>query len=186
MLHTRVRNAVIALTVPLLLIAAACGGDGGGAPTLPPVDASPSGPAPSQTVPTRETGTTVPVTVVTGGDSTVLIATAPDGAYLTDANGLTLYTTLNDSPDSGQASCVASCAQLWPPLTVDGAPVAPAGLTGTLGTLTRPGENCGDANCPEITQVTYNGLPLYRYINDQQPGDRFAENLGDIWSLVRP
>lgn len=173
--------------VALLFLAAACGGDDDNTPEPPgPVNASPAGPAASPSLPTRPPGTTVPVTVVIGGDATVLIATAPDGPYLTDSQGLTLYTSRNDSPGSGQASCVASCANLWPPLTVDESPIAPEGLAGTLGVITRPQDNCVETECPEIRQVTYNGLPLYRYINDQQPGDRFAMDLGGVWSIVSP
>lgn len=180
------RTVLACAAAALLVFAAACGGDDDTPEPPGPVNASPSGPSSSQTVPTRPVGTTVPVTVVIGGDTTVVIATAPDGPYLTDAQGLTLYTSANDSPDSGRASCVASCASLWPPLTVDGAPIAPEGLSGTLGVISRRDDNCGQGDCPEISQVTYNGLPLYRYINDQQPGDRFAMDLGEVWSIVRP
>ena len=180
------RTVLACATAALLVLAVACGGDDDTPEPPGPVNASPSGPSSSQTVPTRALGTTVPVTVVIGGDESVLIATAPDGPYLTDAQGLTIYTSANDSPNSGSSSCVASCSSLWPPVTVEGAPVAPEGLTGALGVITRPGFGCGEATCPDVSQLTYNGLPLYRYINDQQPGDRFAMDLGEVWSIVRP
>lgn len=169
----------------LLALAAACSGDDVDTPAPDgPVDASPSGPSASPG-PTRDLGTTVPVTVVPG-DTTVRIAVAPDGPYLTDSQGITLYTTLNDAPDSGTSSCLASCASLWPPLTVDGTPTAPDGLTGILGVITRPGVACGEPTCPDVNQVTYNGLPLYRHVNDKVPGDMSARDLGGIWSIVRP
>jgi predicted lipoprotein with Yx(FWY)xxD motif len=177
--------AASALVVAFAFAAAACGGDDDTPEPPGPVDASPSGPS-GTPVPTRDLGTAVPVTVVTGGNSSVLIATAPDGPYLTDPQGMTLYTTLNDAPDSGTSSCLASCASLYPPLTVDGAPVAPEGLTGTLGVITRTDAICGEPECPEVNQVTYNGLPLYTYVNDQEPGDMAARDLGGIWSIVRP
>jgi predicted lipoprotein with Yx(FWY)xxD motif len=79
---------------------------------------------------------------------------------LTGPNGLTLYTHAGDSATS--STCTAACATAWPPLASTGQPMAGAGVTGQLGTLTR---------ADGTTQVTYAGLPLYFWEGDKKPGD---------------
>jgi predicted lipoprotein with Yx(FWY)xxD motif len=79
---------------------------------------------------------------------------------LTGPNGMTLYTHAGDTATS--SSCTGSCATTWPPLETKGQPAAGAGVTGQLGTLTRPDGG---------TQVTYRGLPLYYWQGDAKAGD---------------
>jgi predicted lipoprotein with Yx(FWY)xxD motif len=110
---------------------------------------------------------------------TVNVAEAGDlGTILTDADGLTLYTFANDTAGSGTSACVDACANVWPALTVEsGEPTGPDQLTGELDTITRP---------DGATQVTYNGLPLYRFVNDQAPGDTNGHGVADIWFAATP
>ena len=82
------------------------------------------------------------------------------GMVLTGPNGMTLYTHAGDTATS--SSCNGSCATAWPPLETNGQPTARAGVTGQLGTLTRPDGG---------TQVTYRGLPLYYWQGDTKAGD---------------
>jgi predicted lipoprotein with Yx(FWY)xxD motif len=82
------------------------------------------------------------------------------GVVLTGPNGMTLYTHTGDTATS--SSCTGSCATAWPPLETNGQPTALAGVTGQLGTLTRPDGG---------TQVTYRGLPLYYWQGDTKAGD---------------
>jgi predicted lipoprotein with Yx(FWY)xxD motif len=82
------------------------------------------------------------------------------GVVLTGPNGMTLYTHAGDTATS--SSCTGSCATAWPPLETTGQPTARAGVTGQLGTLTRP---------DGATQVTYGGLPLYYWQGDTKAGD---------------
>ena len=93
---------------------------------------------------------------------------------LTDAKGLTLYWF---APDSSTASrCTGSCAVYWPP--VYGKPTAGPGVTGSLGSITRP---------DGTTQATYNGHPLYTYVSDSGPGQASGNNLdlnGGVWHEV--
>ena len=35
-------------------------------------------------------------------------------------------------------------------------------------------------------QVTYNGMPLYYWAQDQQPGDTTGQNVGSVWFVVNP
>lgn len=99
------------------------------------------------------------------------------GQILTDAEGNTLYRFTNDEP--GTSNCVDACAGNWPPLLVgEGAtPVAGDGVTGTIGTITRP---------DGTTQVTYNDMPLYFFVNDAAPGDTNGQSVRDIWYVVNP
>jgi predicted lipoprotein with Yx(FWY)xxD motif len=77
---------------------------------------------------------------------------------------------------------------LWPALLTKGAPIAGPGINATLlGTVTRK-------DLPGISsarQVTYAGQPLYRFFQDETPGETEGANLDDpvtspagIWYLV--
>ena len=79
---------------------------------------------------------------------------------------------------------------LWPALLTDGAPIAGPGVNPTLlGTVTRDDMPFGGS----VQQVTYAGLPLYRFIFDEAPGETEGANLFDpvtsptgTWYLVDP
>ena len=92
-------------------------------------------------------------------------------AVVTDAQGMTLYWFV---PDTSTASnCTGACATYWPPVT--GAVTEGSGVTGTLGTITRP---------DGTTQATYDGHPLYTYVGDTAPGQAKGngKNLsGGLW-----
>jgi predicted lipoprotein with Yx(FWY)xxD motif len=88
----------------------------------------------------------------------VLKTTTINGAtVLTNGKGLTLYWFAPDTP--ARSACTGACAQYWPPVT--GPATAGAGVTGRLGTITRPDGS---------KQATYDGHPLYTYIADTGPG----------------
>jgi len=98
-----------------------------------------------------------------GGTGGVVVGTASSanlGTFLTGPNGMTLYTHAGDGPTT--STCTGGCATAWPPLTTSGQPTAGVGVTGQLGTLSRP---------DGATQVTYGGLPLYYWQGDKKPGD---------------
>lgn len=110
--------------------------------------------------------------------TTVIVRTGRVGrvTVLTNASGRTLYWFAPDTPTMSR--CVGTCAAYWPPLT--GSPKAGPGVTGRLGTITRPG---GGA-----TQVTYDGHPLYTYVGDTGPGQASGNNLdlnGGLWHEMR-
>jgi len=92
-------------------------------------------------------------------------------AVVTNSKGMTLYWFV---PDTSTASkCTGSCATYWPPLI--GPVTAGSGVTGTLGSITRPGG---------ATQVTYDGHPLYTYAGDSAPGQAKGNGLnvsGGVW-----
>ena len=104
------------------------------------------------------------------------LGTAGSGPILTGGNGLTLYTHTGDS--ATVSTCTGGCATAWPPLTVKGGgqPTAASGVTGTLGTLTRDDGS---------SQVTYNGKPLYFWMNDTKPGDVTGDGVNGF-SIATP
>ena len=79
---------------------------------------------------------------------------------------------------------------LWPALLTKGAPVAGPGVNpALLGTVTRTDVLSGHS----VQQVTYAGLPLYRFFLDETPGQTDGANLFDpvtsppgTWYLVEP
>jgi len=98
------------------------------------------------------------------------------GNILTDSQGITLYIFKNDTP--GVSNCTGTCAQNWLPLTVTAGqqPVAGTGITGQLGVIQRS---------DGTSQVTYNDMPLYRFVGDKQPGDTNGQGmLNGAWSVV--
>ena len=111
--------------------------------------------------------------VATGPD--VLKARTIGGVnLLTNSQGFTLYWFAPDT--STKSACYGSCAAYWPPVT--GTPSAGAGVTGTLGVITRTGGT---------KQATYDGHPLYTYVGDSGPGTTSGNNLnlnGGLWHDV--
>lgn len=123
----------------------------------------------SSSKPAAGAGTEAPTTLTTH--------TGPDGTYVTDNRGVSLYDFVNDTPTS--STCVGACASTWPPLT--GTAVAGSGVTGSLiTTITRP---------DGTKQVAYNGHPLYYYQGDSGAGQTNGQgqNLnGGLWWLISP
>jgi len=168
-------NLVLALS-SVLVIAAACGG---GQPTT----------APTQAAPATQTATAAPMTDAPMTDApaseapaeaTVLAEEVGDaGLILIDGETqLTLYIFTEDEANSGASACNEGCIAAWPALTVE-AGETPTGGDGVdaakLGTITR---DDGD------TQVTYDGLPLYFFAQDTQPGD--LTGVYPMWETIAP
>jgi predicted lipoprotein with Yx(FWY)xxD motif len=104
-----------------------------------------------------------------------ILDNAKYGKILAASNGMTLYTFKLDSPNT--STCNDQCARDWPPLVLaSGTPIAPAGMKGTLGLMTRMDGS---------RQVTYNGSPLYFYGGDQKVNDVSGEGSGDVWFSVK-
>ena len=99
------------------------------------------------------------------------------GDFLVAANGLTLYLFTNDV--HGVSNCYEQCATNWPPLLVQAGetPLPGRGVTGLLDTTERD---------DGTFQVTYNGQPLYYWVNDEAPGDTTGHEVGDVWFVVPP
>jgi predicted lipoprotein with Yx(FWY)xxD motif len=101
------------------------------------------------------------------------------GAHLADAEGRSLY--LFTDGNGNPVSCTGQCAEVWPPLTVEGEVTGADGMdTSRLSTTER-----ADGSA----QVVYDGWPLYRFANDQSSGDVNGQGItsfGGTWLLVSP
>jgi predicted lipoprotein with Yx(FWY)xxD motif len=80
------------------------------------------------------------------------------GTVLVDDHGHALYAA--EQEKSGRIRCTGACLTFWQPLTST-APTGSSGLSGKLATIRR-----GDGT----RQVTYQGMPLYRFTQDPGPG----------------
>jgi len=92
------------------------------------------------------------------------------GAVLADRSGKTLYSPQQEA--NGQVMCTGGCLNFWFPVRVAaGAALrAPSDVTGALSTIHRPGG---------VTQLTYNGKPLYTFRLDQAPGQAHGNDFTD-------
>jgi predicted lipoprotein with Yx(FWY)xxD motif/uncharacterized protein (DUF736 family) len=112
-----------------------------------------------------------------GGDVPLTVAKDSSGvSHLADNWGLSLYTSLSDSP--GKSSCDSVCLKTWRPLLASGAIKAGDGVTlNKVGVLVLPDRS---------RQVTYAGLPLYYNNADQNPGDTKGQGTDGQWFLATP
>ena len=122
----------------------------------------------------NRSGTPSSASGAAGSGAALKTATINGVSVVTNAQGFTLYSF---APDTATASnCTRACAQIWPPVT--GPAAAGQGVTGTLGTITRPDGS---------KQVTYNGHPLYTYTADTAAGQAKGNGInvdGGVWHEV--
>ncbi|GGI09233.1 COG4315 family predicted lipoprotein [Egicoccus halophilus] len=97
------------------------------------------------------------------------------GDHVVDAEGRSLYVSSDD--EEGVSNCLNDCAQIWPPVLVDGEPTAIGELDETLLGTTERDDDTG-------TQVTYNGWPLYWFVSDAEPGDTRGQGVNGTWWLI--
>jgi predicted lipoprotein with Yx(FWY)xxD motif len=93
------------------------------------------------------------------------------GMVLVDRTGKTVYSPEQEA--HGKILCTGSCLGFWFPVAVAAGtqPHATAGLSGTFGTIRRTDDG--------VTQLTYNGRPLYTFRLDQGPGELHGNNFSD-------
>lgn len=94
------------------------------------------------------------------------------GTYLTDFQGMTLYTF--DKDTSGVSNCYNGCAKAWPPYT-SGA-TAQSQFPANIAVITRT---------DGTKQFTWKGMPLYYYATDQKAGDITGDGVGGVWHIVK-
>ncbi|MFN8592774.1 MAG: hypothetical protein U0031_15045 [Thermomicrobiales bacterium] len=98
------------------------------------------------------------------------------GPFLTDADGRTVYLFTKDT-EKGKSACSDDCAAAWPPVPAADAMLLPAGVPGALTAIDR-----ADGG----KQLAYNDIPLYYYAKDDEPGDTYGQEVGDVWYIVTP
>jgi predicted lipoprotein with Yx(FWY)xxD motif len=173
------KNKKILGLIPILvLVLAACAPTTAEAPTIE----VPTEPMATEAMTTEPMVGTPTVGVPVTGEATVDVSeTADFGPILVDSEGSSLYMFEADTQNSGASTCYDDCAESWPPLLIDGPPVAGEGVDEfLLATLPRDDGS---------TQVTYNGWPLYYYAGDTAPGDTAGQGIdgfGGLWWLIAP
>jgi len=114
-----------------------------------------------------------------GRPASVGVAGTGLGDVLVDRQGRTLYLFARDS--GTMSACTGACAVNWPPLRVNGTPLVGSGATASdVGRTARP---------DGTSQLTYNGHPLYTFVNDKKPGNTNGEGInafGGSWFAVSP
>lgn len=139
--------------------------------------ASPGAPAQAPAVPPQPTAASG--LVPAPADTTVELKVArvqSFGLFLTDADGRTLYAFDKDTMNT--SNCTGTCLQNWPPYTVQGAVTADPSLDKSkVGTMTRS---------DGTMQVTFDGHPLYYFVNDKNPGDVKGQGVANLWHVLSP
>jgi predicted lipoprotein with Yx(FWY)xxD motif len=113
---------------------------------------------------------------MTVADPIVQISEHPSHGPILTNQGMTLYWFKKDSANA--SACYGQCAINWPPLLLKaGTPQAGKDLAGQLGVIERT---------DGTQQVTYNGRPLYFWVNDVRPGDTTGHGVNDVWFVATP
>lgn len=109
--------------------------------------------------------------------ATVKIGDTQFGEILQDKEGRTLY--LFTKEKGSKSECYDDCAVAWPPLITKSDPKAGSGAkSDLLGTTKR-----SDGKL----QVTYNGHPLYYYVDEDEPNEVLCQavaEFGGTWYVV--
>ena len=92
------------------------------------------------------------------------------GEVYTDKNGMTLYTFNNDTANT--SNCNGGCAVKWPPLIAANDALA----KGRFSIITRADNS---------KQWALDSRPLYRWINDNAPGDTTGEGVKSVWFVAQ-
>lgn len=111
-------------------------------------------------------------------DPTVMIRSHEEfGDVLVGPDEMTLYNFDADTQGDPSSACDGNCAEAWPPLFVEGTPIAGDNVEADLTTFDR-----GDGT----TQVAANGWPLYYFDGDEAPGDVAGQGVNEVWWVLEP
>lgn len=132
------------------------------------------GMSPVQQVMQLKSTSTPPSSAVVPTDNIYKTKTNPvKGVYLTDFQGMTLYTFDKDA--AGVSNCYGPCAAIWPFYT-SGA-TAESMLPTNVTVITRKDGS---------KQFAWKGMPLYYYAKDQKAGDINGDGIGGVWHIGKP
>lgn len=122
-------------------------------------------------------GTLLP-TMFTAAATPTLVKTSA-AQILVNAKGMTLYVFAPDKKN--KSTCYGTCAKYWPPVLVPKGTTAPASMAGVAGTFGVAMRTDG------AHQLTYDGAPLYTFLEDKKPGQMNGQGLvaaGGYWWVV--
>lgn len=165
------KYAVLLLVATL---AAGCAGDAppatGGGNASPSSIEAPSPAASNTSVPTSSPAQKRGITITTGGSDF--------GTMLYDARGQAIY--MWEVEESDKPECYGDCANAWPPVLTEGAPLATGDVNPSLLGTTRRTDGA--------VQVTYADHPLYYYAHEG-PNEVKCHNVathGGLWWVLTP
>jgi predicted lipoprotein with Yx(FWY)xxD motif len=185
--------AVAALAMVALLAIAGCGGGGSssssgggssaGSQTTSNTGGGGYGNESSETASETETGGKEETAAAGGGPPEAAVVKVTDtqdlGKVVVDSAGMTMYDFHKDKGTT--SSCYGACAEAWPPLLTSGEPKAAAGAESSLLGTTKRKDG--------TLQVTYNGHPLYGFVEDRKPGEtngNDVDGFGAEWYALQP
>ena len=108
----------------------------------------------------------------------VIAAESDFGMILFDATGQAIY--LFDREATTEPRCYGACADAWPPVLTDGAPLAGKWVRKSLLSTTQRTDG--------TTQVTYDGHPLYYYAHEGKHEVKCHDVFlnGGNWYAIQP
>ncbi len=104
-----------------------------------------------------------------------VLQNASVGKYLADTKGITLYYFKKDKP--GVSNCKDDCLVTWPAFAPNNLQIPQGMNQKDFGTITRP--DTGQK------QVTFQGYPLYYFINDKAQGDTNGQGINNVWFVIK-
>jgi predicted lipoprotein with Yx(FWY)xxD motif len=164
------RGATALMAAALLGLAGCAGGgtDDEGAP--PAAEETPAAPETSAAPTMGESS-------APAGAAELMTAESSLGEIVVDGKGMTVYYFTKDKKDSGTSNCTGDCLVAWPPVLTESETPTVEGVTAEVGTIDTPeGEK----------QVTIDGMPIYYWQNDKEPGDVDGQGVNDVWYVVAP
>lgn len=166
----------IGLFVLGVALLAGCGAEGGDdiTTTAAPDTTTTADTEAGQEEPTTTTAPEDEDTTTTAAETMdgVHVADTDLGSILVDPEGFTLYIFTVDS--EGESTCYDACADLWPPVSAD-TPIGSELDESIFGSVTRD---------DGTEQLAVNGMPLYLYTPDQDPGDATGQGFNGVWFVV--
>ncbi len=113
-----------------------------------------------------------------GSGSGIKTVSTSKGTVLTNSAGRTLYWFVIDTPN--KSNCNGQCATFWPPVPGTAKAAGGVSLPGKFGTITRKDGS---------SQLTYDGHPLYTFVQDTKSGQVSGNGVntsGGLWWAVTP
>ena len=169
--------AVGALALVALLAIAGCGGGGSSSASSTTESAPPKSESTAETKPASEPK---PAAKPKGKVAVVKVMNTLDlGKVIVDSKGMTLYDFHKDKGTT--SACYGECAAAWPPLLTSGEPKAQGGAEQSLLGTTKRKDG--------TVQVTYNGHPVYGFVEDKKPGETNGNDFkgfGAQWYALEP
>jgi len=159
MTHQERRSAVARPLITVLLVALVALGCSNPTRTEERAAGPTSIPAPAGVA---TDGEPLALEVLDGGDVTGLI--------ITDVEGMAVYGTTGETVDN--FVCTGDCFDVWIPVESDATAIAEELDPALFGSVLRPGG---------ITQLTYAGVPLYRWSGDKEVGITGGAGIAGTW-----